>query len=361
MPEDDRPRDDNEPHRPHPSQPTTDTDSELPAEISGGAPSEMMQDSGRLFLQLANTVPAYLWIGDAQGYITFLNDVWYKNTGRTPEQSLGTAWAEVLHPDDVDRCLAIWQESLSEGRVYEIEVRYRMADGTYRWVLARAEPLRDASGKITNWFGTSIDIEDRRRAEMSLLEARDELEHRVEQRTAELAEAMDDLKESQRRFRLAVEHYPSTFVIYDADRRIQYINSNGAEVIGRPEAEIIGKRDEDVRPPDGVEAFQPLLVQAISTRQRQTAELTVDRGDRHVTLIVTYVPILDDDGEISQVLGITHDITARKQAEEQREILHTATETAGEGILLVDPDGHIVYTNPALEEIFGYGAGELDV
>ncbi|MGD8922409.1 MAG: PAS domain S-box protein [Candidatus Zixiibacteriota bacterium] len=316
-------------------------------------------DAGKLFLQLANTVPAYLWIGDAEGNITFLNDVWYSNTGRTKEQSLGTAWAEVLHPDDVDRCLKRWQESLSEGKVYEVEVRYRMADGSYRWVLARAEPQLDASGKITNWFGTSIDIEEKKHAEAALKKAHGQLETRVNERTAELARALDRLEQSQEQFRLAVDHYPATFVIYDGDRRIQYINSYGAELIGVSPDSIVGRRDEEVQPPEVTDAFLPLLIKTVESRQPQSGECTIPLKSDSYTFIASYVPVLDDHGEIRQILGITHDVTERKRAEEQREILQKAVDTSNDGTTIVSADSSIIYTNPAFERMFGYEPGEL--
>ena len=339
---------------PSPRRRVTDTGTLLTQESE-----ENLCDAGKLFLRLANTVPAYLWIGDPEGNITFLNDVWYKNTGRTREQSLGTAWAEVLHPDDVDRCLKRWQESLSEGKDYEVEVRYRMADGSYRWFLARAEPQLDASGNITNWFGTSSDIEGKKHAEAALKKVNDELEMRVHERTAELAEALEGLQQSQQQFRLAVDHYPATFVLYDADRRIQYINSYGAALMGLSPNDIVGRRDEEILPPDVTESFLPLLIKSVETRQPQSGECTMPLKSGTYTFIASYVPVLDGHGGIRQILGITHDVTERKRAEEQREILQKAVDTSNDGTTIVSAEGSIIYANPAFERMFGYGRGEL--
>ena len=249
-------------------------------------------------LQLVDTIPAYLWIGDTQGNITWLNDMWYRNTGLNEEQSLGTGWSQVLHPEDQQRCLKIWLDALESGSIYEVEVRYRMADGTYRWVLARAEPLRDKTGKITNWFGTSTDIEDKKRAEEELRRTHEELETRVHERTAELAQTLERLNESQRQFRLAVDHYPATFVIYDADRRIRFINSYGVKLIGKSREEIVGHTDEELVPPEAASAFLPLLKKAVETRTTQTGESVVPHKSGVFTIVASYVPVLDHSGNI---------------------------------------------------------------
>ena len=312
-----------------------------------------------MMLQLVDTLPAYLWIGDAQGNITWLNDMWYRSTGLNEEQSLGTGWAQVLHPDDQQRCLKIWLEALESGSIYEVEVRYRMADGTYRWVLARAEPRWDENGKITNWFGTSIDIEDKKRAEEELRQARSRLEHKVQDRATELANTLDRLNESQAQFRLAVDHYPATFVIYDQDRRIEFINPYGAAIAGKPEKELIGKRDEEVFPPEISSTYLPLLQSAIDGGQARTDEVVMPMKSGFRTFIVSFLPVLDNAGKVKQILGITHDISARKQAEKQREILERAVETTTEAISIIAPDGVIQYVNEAFERMFGYETGEL--
>lgn len=85
----------------------------------------------------------------------------------TLEQTKGWGWTPVLHPDDLEKCAKIWSNSVQTGAPYEIEYRFKRAsDGTYRWHLGRALPVRDASGNIIKWFGTCTDIEDQKRAEL---------------------------------------------------------------------------------------------------------------------------------------------------------------------------------------------------
>src|SRR2546423_518995 len=107
----------------------------------------------------------------------------------TVEQSEGWGWG-MLHPDDRQKNVETWDEAVRTGRAYEGECRLRRgADGEYRWHLVRATPVHDAEGRIVKWIGTCTDIDDQKRAENSLQRAREELEERVDERTAELAAA----------------------------------------------------------------------------------------------------------------------------------------------------------------------------
>ncbi|MCL6305248.1 PAS domain-containing protein, partial [Streptococcus agalactiae] len=88
-------------------------------------------------------------------------------------------WNDMFHPDDQDRAWSVWRHSLATGDPYQIEYRLRHRDGTYRWVLGRALPIRDGEGRITRWFGTCTDIHEQKLA----LEEREivsqELSHRI--------------------------------------------------------------------------------------------------------------------------------------------------------------------------------------
>ncbi len=100
-------------------------------------------------------------------------------TGMNYEQTKAEGWAQLLHPEDYERSWSVWKQSLETGADYEIEYRMRRHDGVYRWLLARAMPLKDESGQIIKWFGTCTDIHDQKM--MS-----DVLEQKVAERTQEL-------------------------------------------------------------------------------------------------------------------------------------------------------------------------------
>jgi PAS domain S-box-containing protein len=122
---------------------------------------------GRI-LQIIDTIPAYAWTIVPDGTVDFVNHRFVEFTGRSIEELLGSGWASTLHPDDLPRQLDTWRAALAAGEPMESEVRVRGRDGDYRWSLIRNVPLRDELGKIVKWYGTAIEIEDRKRAEVLL-------------------------------------------------------------------------------------------------------------------------------------------------------------------------------------------------
>jgi signal transduction histidine kinase len=103
----------------------------------------------------------------------------------------------VIHPEDLPRTLKAWQRGIRSGKDYEIEHRLQRADGSFRWFLSRAVPVRDEAGGVIRWFGTSTDVDDRKQAEQTLRQSRDELEEKVRERTTELLLLMEDLEKSR--------------------------------------------------------------------------------------------------------------------------------------------------------------------
>lgn len=227
-------------------------------------------------------------------------------------------WAKRVHPDDLDCVMQAIQDHL-DGKtpLYRSEHRVRCKDGTYKWILDRGQAIWDEAGNALRMAGSHTDVTDRRQLETALQNANDTLEQRVAERTVALAQANQSLYESELRFRTAVDYIPDVFVIYDAERRIQFINSAGLALTERPLEDFLGRRDEEIHPPEVTDSYLPLLRQAVASKQYQTGECTIALPNRDpYTIVVQYVPLLDTQGEIQQILGITHDITERKQAEE---------------------------------------------
>ncbi len=131
------------------------------------------------FKFVTDFMPQLVWVTQPDGYHIYYNKGWYEYTGLTPEQSMGSSWNGVLHPEDRHRAWKVWNAALEKGDDYEIEYRFRRHDGTYRWFLGRALPMKDENGVIVKWFGTCTDIHDQKR--MS-----DVLESKVKERTEEL-------------------------------------------------------------------------------------------------------------------------------------------------------------------------------
>lgn len=126
---------------------------------------ESLRQSEDRFRQIADTMPQIVWVTRPDGFHEYYNRRWYEYIGCTPEECLGHGWNAPLHPEDQQRARDRWSQSLLTGEPYEIDYRFRSAQGEYRWFLARALPVRDATGKILKWYGTCTDIEDFKRTE----------------------------------------------------------------------------------------------------------------------------------------------------------------------------------------------------
>ena len=115
------------------------------------------------------TIPAYVWTNLSDGSLDYVSQSWLDYIGLTRDEYLGWRWTENVHPDDVDAVVANYRQALATGRwPKDQEVRSRNGKGEYRWFLVRARPLRGENGEIIRWYGTIVDIEDRKRAEEAL-------------------------------------------------------------------------------------------------------------------------------------------------------------------------------------------------
>jgi PAS domain S-box-containing protein len=129
---------------------------------------EAVKASERNLAQIINTIRAVVWSARPDGTPEFLNRHYLDYVGVRPEDAREWDWADAIHPDDVQGLGDTWRGLLAAGIAGEAQARMRRYDGEYRWFLFRANPLRDESGAIIKWHGTSIDIEDRKRAEDEL-------------------------------------------------------------------------------------------------------------------------------------------------------------------------------------------------
>jgi len=117
---------------------------------------------------LIDSIPALIHSGLPDGYLDFFNRRWLSYVGLSLEDLSGWKWTATIHPEDVAAVVEKWRAALTTGEPFEHEARVRRADGEYRWFLVRTVPLRDEMRNVVKWFGTSTEIEDRKRAEAAL-------------------------------------------------------------------------------------------------------------------------------------------------------------------------------------------------
>jgi len=117
---------------------------------------------------LVDSIPALIHTSRPDGFLDYFNKPWLEYLGVTLDQMTGWNWTAYIHPEDVDGIVARWRASLATGEIFEYEARVRRANGEYRWMYHRKVPLRDADGNIFKWYGSSLDIDNRKTTEEQL-------------------------------------------------------------------------------------------------------------------------------------------------------------------------------------------------
>src|ERR1700744_1478101 len=134
----------------------------------GADANSSVDDQSLSLRQIIDLAPALIHTARPDGYLDFFNRRWLDFTGQPLEKLLGWGWASCIHPDEVEPFVQKMRESFAGGESFQETSRVRRADGVYRWMLHLKAPLRNSDGIIIKWFGSSIDIEERKRAEEEL-------------------------------------------------------------------------------------------------------------------------------------------------------------------------------------------------
>jgi PAS domain S-box-containing protein len=178
-----------------------------------------------------DTIPAHVWSARPDGSVDFINQRFLESTGLSIKDLLGWGWGSVVHPDDLARYADEWHAAIAAGQPMESEVRVRRADGDYRSLLVRNVPLRDERGNIVKWYGTAVDIEDRKRVE-------------------------EALRQSEEQWRDVFENNPTMYFMVNAAGIVTAVNPFGAEQLGYSVDELIGQPVLNVFPDSDREAVR---------------------------------------------------------------------------------------------------------
>ncbi len=122
---------------------------------------------------LVEQAPILIWRADATGKCDYFNQRWLEFTGRGLERELGDGWAEGVHPDDLARCLDLYQSHFAMRLPFEMVYRLRRHDGAYRFIFDRGVPFHDEGGRFLGYIGSCHDITERFEAQEALRQARE--------------------------------------------------------------------------------------------------------------------------------------------------------------------------------------------
>jgi formate hydrogenlyase transcriptional activator len=177
--------------------------------------------------RVVDSVPALIHTARPDGHLDFFNQGWLEYVGLPLEELQGWNWTLAIHPDDLEEILQKWRGSLATGEPFLHETRVRRADGEYRWMLHHKVALRDTEGNIVKWYGSSIDIHERKQAETSLQQALEE----VEQLRDQLQHENVALREEIVRTSMFDEIVGNSPVLHAALVRVEKVAPTGSTVL----------------------------------------------------------------------------------------------------------------------------------
>jgi PAS domain S-box-containing protein len=129
-----------------------------------------LRESEERFRLVADKAPVMIWMADTDKQCTFFNAAWVDFTGQSMEHELGEGWSSGVHPDDVERCLAVYSDAFDARADFEMEYRLRRFDGRYRWIVDYGVPRIKSDGTFGGYIGSCVDVTDRKLTEASLTE-----------------------------------------------------------------------------------------------------------------------------------------------------------------------------------------------
>ena len=153
---------------------------------------EQLRNSERNLRTTIDTIPAFIFSALPDGSFDFASQNWFDYSGLSPEEVYGWDWTDVVHPEDRDRAVEKWRESMATGVPVENEHRVRQANGEYRWFLARNAALRDENGHIVRRYVVLVDIENQKRAEEQIRNSERNLRTTIETIPAYVWSALPD-------------------------------------------------------------------------------------------------------------------------------------------------------------------------
>ncbi len=154
---------------------------------------EKLAASEERFRKIAESLPQLVWTADPKGQVDYYNDR-IAHYGGAKNVNGRWEWQMMVHPDDVEKTMQMWNRSVQMKTNYECEHRIQMADGTYRWHLSRGTPLMSENGELQKWFGVAADIDDQIRAKSELQKAKEEAERANQLKSAFLANMSHEIR-----------------------------------------------------------------------------------------------------------------------------------------------------------------------
>nr|WP_245632570.1 PAS domain-containing protein [Edaphobacter aggregans] len=253
-------------------------------------------DQSLFFRQIVDSSTELLHTARPDGYLDFFNQTWLDFTGVPLEKLLGWGWTCRIHPDDVEAFVQKMRESFAKGRPFQEASRVRRADGVYRWMLHRKVPRFDGDGNLIKWHGSSIDIDDRKRAE-------------------------EQLRKSERELRTLIDVMPAYVGTSLPDGTVDFLSQSWLDYFGQTREEAMGWGWAGVIHPDDVDRVLANWQAGLASGEPVEQELRCRRADGvYHWFLHRSLPLRDDEGKIVERYGILFDVNSLKETEHALQI-----------------------------------------
>ncbi|MBV8357999.1 MAG: sigma 54-interacting transcriptional regulator [Deltaproteobacteria bacterium] len=287
--------------------------------------------------EVLDNIPGLIVILTADGTLEFINRLVQEYFGLTLEQLKGWVTSDAIHPDDLSNTISTLRRAIQTGQPYQLDHRLRRFDGAYRWFHDDGQPVRDADGRIVNWYVLFTDIHERKTAE-----------ERLRERGGELASVIDTI--------------PGLVMTATAEGEVEFVNQGTLEYFGRTLEELKGWTVGDSVHPDDLVYALPEWRRCVETGERLDLDNRCRRADGEYRWFhSSALPLHDADGRVARWYVLLTDIHERKTAEEElrrrEESLHEAQKLSHTGSWKYVLSGPITLT-PEMGRIFGVDSGD---
>jgi len=256
-----------------------------------------LRESEARFRELADNISQFAWTADEKGWIYWYNKRWHDYTGTTLAEMQGWGWRKVHHPDHVDRVVRRIRRSFEDGTPWEDTFPLRARDGSYRWFLSRALPIRDEAGDVVRWFGTNTDITEQIEAEKALRDLNETLEQRVVAATRERLQIWNVSQD--------------LLVVGDLDGTCLSVNPAWTATLGWSESDLVGKPSFWLLHPDDVERAATERRRVAIGQKAMAVEIRLRHTDGSYRWLSWNAAV---DG--NRIYGMGRDVTELRRAED---------------------------------------------
>lgn len=306
----------------HILQRATDVTEATRAAAQAAATSQALDEARHRTRFILESVPLLVWTATPDGVTDSFNTRWLDYTGRALADTVGQGWAQDLHPDDLPRTAALWQQAVAAGTTYQAEYRVRRHDGEYRWFQATGAPRRGPAGEVQMWVGANADIHPQKLLVAELLETNETQAALADQAYAN-AEQVRQQRETLHQ--VFMDAPVAISVVRGADYRYEFANRAFLAATGRPD--LVGRPVAEVFPEFMAQSLTASLAEVYRTGQPFSASqvpvhlaAAAGRPARDLYVDYTYQPFFAD-GRVAGVTSFSYDVTELVHARRALEAL----------------------------------------